>query len=349
MAVLYVAGYAPSGSAAVIAATTAFWIIVLLQFAFLQRRLARAFPHGPRRYEFATWFRTALPIFLVEGFYFLLTHTDILVLQLFVTPDRIAMYYAAVKTHGAGRVHLLRGVGRLRAPLQRVSLQRRPRAARGLRRRRHALDVLALARDRPFVLLVLGKPILMLFGPDFTDGYPLICILAVGLLARASVGPVERLLTMLGEQRICAVVYAGAFALNLVLCLILVPLLGLEGAAIATATALMVESALLFWVTRTRLGLHVFIWGRPAAACPDMHAPLTPKLRVEWRDFAALEPVSEEWRAARRPRDRAERVLRAVVCAARRAGVRRIGRDAGVVGARPAGRAVPDASARACG
>ena len=34
-------------------------------------------------------------------------------------------------------------------------------------------------------------------------------ILAVGLMARASLGPVERLLNMLGEQRACAPVYAA--------------------------------------------------------------------------------------------------------------------------------------------
>jgi hypothetical protein len=32
----------------------------------------------------------------------------------------------------------------------------------------------------------------------------------------------------------------------------------------ATSTAVLVESALLFFVTKRRLGLHVFIWGRPA-------------------------------------------------------------------------------------
>jgi O-antigen/teichoic acid export membrane protein len=81
-------------------------------------------------------------------------------------------------------------------------------------------------------------------------------------MARASVGPVERLLNMLGEQRACATVYAGAFALNLVLCVILVPRIGVEGAAVSTATALIFESVLLFAVTRKRLGFHVFIWGR---------------------------------------------------------------------------------------
>ena len=35
---------------------------------------------------------------MVEGFYLLLTHTDILVLQQFRSPDDVAIYYAAAKT-----------------------------------------------------------------------------------------------------------------------------------------------------------------------------------------------------------------------------------------------------------
>ncbi len=115
------------------------------------------------------------------------------------------------------------------------------------------------------VILVLGRPLLSLFGERFVEGYHLMFILAVGLLARAAIGPVERLLSMVGEQRICALVYAVAFLVNLVLCIILIPRVGIEGAAISTMTALVLESILLFWVTKSRLGLHVFVWRRPAA------------------------------------------------------------------------------------
>ncbi len=111
-------------------------------------------------------------------------------------------------------------------------------------------------------LLAIGKPVLALFGEGFEQGYPLMFVLAVGLLARAAVGPVERLLNMVGEQRICAMVYAAAFAFNFVLCLLLVKRFGPMGAAIATASALVLESILLFVVTKRRLGLHVFVWRR---------------------------------------------------------------------------------------
>jgi O-antigen/teichoic acid export membrane protein len=67
---------------------------------------------------------------------------------------------------------------------------------------------------------------------------------------------------MLGEQRACATVYAIAFVLNLVLCVVLIPRIGVDGAAVATSTALVAESVMLFFVTRRRLGFHVFIWGR---------------------------------------------------------------------------------------
>ena len=54
-------------------------------------------------------------------------------------------------------------------------------------------------------------------------------------------------------------VYAIAFAINLGLCITLIPRFGIEGAAMATSTALVAESLMLFAVARSKLGFHVFI------------------------------------------------------------------------------------------
>jgi O-antigen/teichoic acid export membrane protein len=82
-------------------------------------------------------------------------------------------------------------------------------------------------------------------------------IAAIGLVVRAAIGPVERLLNMLGHQHICALAYAGAFVMNVVLCLALVPRFGGHGAAAATTLSLIAETVLLFWIVKRRLGLHV--------------------------------------------------------------------------------------------
>jgi O-antigen/teichoic acid export membrane protein len=261
MAAAYTSGAPATATAAMLAATAAIWVSTLLQFVLLERRLKQQVVQGPRSYESKVWFRTALPIFMVEGFYFLLTYTDILVLELFVEPDDVAVYYAATKTLSlvafvyfsvsAATAHRFSGyhVAGAREKLE-VFL------AKAIRWTFWPSLLVTLA------LLTFGKPILSLFGPGFSEGYPLMFVLAVGLLARAAVGPVERLLNMVGEQRACAAVYGAAFATNLLLCLLLARWYGPLGAAIATATAMLVESALLYFVTKRRLGLHVFVWRR---------------------------------------------------------------------------------------
>ena len=109
--------------------------------------------------------------------------------------------------------------------------------------------------------VAVGEPLLRLFGAQFANGYHLMFILAAGLLAHAAIGPIERLLNLLGEQRVCAMVYAAAFATNLIACVLLIPKLGAAGAAMGTTAALIVESTLLFMAAKYRLGFHTFVWG----------------------------------------------------------------------------------------
>ena len=71
---------------------------------------------------------------------------------------------------------------------------------------------------------------------------------------------------MLGHQNMCALAYALAFAINFLLCLVLVPDYGGYGAAAATSIALSFETALLFWMARRRTGLYVLAFGAPRKA-----------------------------------------------------------------------------------
>ncbi len=259
----YLAGGTVSADTTLATACASLWIVVLAQKFVLDRRLRHAIPAGPRRYEPLHWIKTALPLALVDSFFILLTYVDTLVLQVFVGPADIAVYYAATKTlalvnfiyfavsatsaHRFSEYHVAGEHEKLAAFLAETI-------------RWTFWPSLALAG----LMLVLGEPILMLFGPGFADGYHLIAIMSVGLVARAAVGPAERLLNMIGQQKICAAIYGSAFAVNLVLCFLLIPRLGLTGAAIATASAVLVELMLLFVVAKRRLGLHVFIWGGPS-------------------------------------------------------------------------------------
>jgi O-antigen/teichoic acid export membrane protein len=67
---------------------------------------------------------------------------------------------------------------------------------------------------------------------------------------------------MVGQQRLCAVAYAAALSVNLIGCFVLARPYGGMGVAAATSAAFVVESALLFWIARRQLGLHMFVWRR---------------------------------------------------------------------------------------
>jgi O-antigen/teichoic acid export membrane protein len=114
------------------------------------------------------------------------------------------------------------------------------------------------------LLLAFGQPLLWLFGTQFVGGYPIMFVAAIGLVVRSAIGPVERLLNMLGHQHACALAYAAAFVMNVVLCLVLVPRYGGMGAAAATSLSLTAETVVLFWIVRTRLGLLVLAFGNRA-------------------------------------------------------------------------------------
>jgi O-antigen/teichoic acid export membrane protein len=261
MAAIYLFGGSVTALHGLIAACAALWIVGLAQVVLLGRRLDSAIAAGRRRYEVAEWLTTSLPILLADSFFILLTYVGILVLQVFVGPADVAVYYAAAKTLVV--VSFVRfAVGA--ASAQRFSEHQAAGEKDELARlvtdtiRWTFWPSLALA----VILVAIGEPLLALFGPGFEDGYPLILVLSIGLIARASVGPAERLLNMIGEQSACAFIYACAFVTNLVLCLVLIPRFGILGAACSTAAAIVCETILLFVMIKRRLGLNAFILTR---------------------------------------------------------------------------------------
>ena len=260
MGAAYFAAFPTGAVTGVLVSVASVWVIGIGQLVMLNRKLAAKVEPGVKAYEVRNWLTLSLPMVMVDGFYLLLTYSSVLLLQLFQTPHDIAVYYAAEKTlalvafvhfavtqttaHKFSEHHVAGDRAKLSATLT------------------HAIKLTfwpSLAAT--IFVLAAGVPLLWLFGREFTAGYPLMFIFSVGLLARAAVGPLAALLNMLGEQRACAAVFAGAFATNVLLCFALIPPFGIFGAAISISSALVLESAALFFLTRRRLGFHGLIWG----------------------------------------------------------------------------------------
>jgi O-antigen/teichoic acid export membrane protein len=258
----YVTAFATDAITAVVVSVISVWVIAVGQFLLLDRKLASKIEPGLKVYQVKHWLATSLPMLMVESFYLLLTYCDVLLLKLFQSPHDIAVYYAADKTLAlVFFVHFAVAQTTMNKFSQHhVSGDRRKLAAALA----HSIRLTFWPSLAATILVLIGGiPLLWLFGSDFVAGYPLMFILAIGLMSRAAVGPLAPFLNMIGQQRACAAVYAAAFAINTVLCLILIPRLGTIGAAISTSIALVVESTALFFLTKHRFGFHGLIWGAP--------------------------------------------------------------------------------------
>ena len=260
MGAAYLIGAPTDAVTAMIVAVVTTWAVTIVQLFMLDRRLKLKVPAGPKQYEAKVWFATSIPIFVVEGFYFLLTYVDILTLEHFRSPDEVAVYYAGARILAivAYVYFAIAGATTHKFTQYHVSGDKKRLASFFAETTKWTFwpSLLACA-----AILACGRPLLGLFGAGFQNGYDVMFILSVGMLARAAVGPAERLLNMLGERKQCAFIYAGAFAINLALCVTLIPRIGIEGAAVSTSTALVFESILLYLVAKRRLGFHVFILG----------------------------------------------------------------------------------------
>ena len=254
-------GFHLGATAAMLASSAAVWIAMIGQMIVLNRRLDGHVEPGPKAYDFRGWLAISLPILLVEGFYLLLSYTDVLVLQQFRPSEEVGVYFAVVKTLAlVSFIHYAMSATTAHRFAEYHALGDRARLSAYLT---HAIRwTFWPSLAATILLLAFGKPLLWLFGSQFVVGYDIMLIAAIGLAVRSAIGPVERLLNMLGHQHICALAYALAFVMNLGLCVALVPRFGGHGAAAATSISLAFETVLLFWIVRQRLALHVLAFGK---------------------------------------------------------------------------------------
>ena len=261
MVVAHETGWPMTAETAAGAAIIATWVAAAVQTVLVERRLRATLGSGTAAIEARTWTAIALPLLALSFSELVLQTADVLIMSRYLAPAEVAVYFAASKTMSLVMfVHYAVGS----AVANRFST---------LNTRGDRAELVAFVGDAvrwtfwPSLavagsLLLLGLPLLWLFGPEFTAGYPLMFVLAVGFLGRAAMGPSEFLLGMLGEHRTCAAIAATAAGSSIGLNFLLVPPLGSMGAAIATATAMLIGAMLNTFAARRRLGLEIAIWAR---------------------------------------------------------------------------------------
>lgn len=255
----YILGFEMKATTAAGAAIIATYITSLFQIFLIDRNVKREIPREPKKYNLQKWFAISMPLLLIHACEIALQNGDILIVSRYMEPEAVGIYYAAAKTMSLIMfVHYAVGSA--------VATRFSALNARGDEDALRALVKDAVnwifwpSLASAAIILALGPFLLSLFGEGFTSGYSVMVILVVGFMLRSAVGPTEYLLNMLGEQKSCAISLVITAVLNIALNFLLVPIYGLDGAAIATSISLCFAALVQYIIIRKRLNIDMGIW-----------------------------------------------------------------------------------------
>jgi len=230
-------------------------LAVVVQAVLFWQQLEPQLRNAKPKYEMRRWLRTALPLLLVSSFVVILLQTDVVMVGAIEGPRAAGLYGAAAKTASLVGLVLI-AVSAIGAPI--FSALFAQRRHEDLQRLVSALAhwVFWPSLAISLFLALFAKPVLGLFGAEFTAASTVLTILLVGQVINAGAGAVGWLMLVTGHQDQAAWAYGWVAALHVVLLAVLTPLLGTNGAAIATTTSYLLWNVWLYSLVVRLLDLH---------------------------------------------------------------------------------------------
>jgi O-antigen/teichoic acid export membrane protein len=244
----------------VLAASLAF-IFGALMLGHLTPRQLRGTSETPGRT--GPWLRASAAFALATGMEQISIYSNILILGLFEPVEQVGFYRVAFQVSlivgfGLQTVGLLVGPHFARLS-QQSDRQRLKKLAIASARLSSGLAVLAIA-----ILLVWGERILELaFGPPYAASLTPLLILACAQLVGAFFGPIAIFMKMAGHEGEVATRSAIAAGCNIALNFLLIPFMGMEGAALATLLAFLFLNLSLWCRARRLQGINMIAVAAP--------------------------------------------------------------------------------------
>ena len=204
-------------------------------------------PLEPEVYSFSA---AVLGVALLE---FFMSQTDKLLLGLYLDPRWVGIYGIAIGIVAFVPI-ILQSVNQIFGPTiadlhSRGETQVLDRLYKTLTK-----WIIGLTVPLALVIILFAAPLMKLFGAEFEVGWPVLVIGTVGQLVNCGVGSVGLLLLMSGNQRRLIRVQAAMAAVAVLSNLLLIPLMGMIGAALASALVAVVTN--LWYLREVRRALH---------------------------------------------------------------------------------------------
>lgn len=229
--------------------------VALLGIAVRVRATLRAmFDHKPSFDPWREWLAVSAPMLMLGVAQELLNQVDIILLGQLST-DRQAAFFAASWRIASLVPFGLVGLATMAGPLIAAAYHRRDVASLHRVAAIIARTGFAFALVLAAALFLFGKWLLGMFGPNFVAAQPVLLVLLIGGVVNAFTGVVAYLATLTGRERVAVGILAGALILSIGLNVMLIPLLGAVGAAIASSSGTTAWNLAMLVYVRRSLGI----------------------------------------------------------------------------------------------
>lgn len=222
---------------------------------WLQKILPKDIGNAEIRNNRSLWMSGALPLLFFGSMQVINSQADIIMLGILGSAKAVGIYTVANRCAGlitfvliAVNTSFAPIIARFYASGEMDRLQREVT--------RNTRMILLLSLPIALALILFRVWFLLLFGPDFTQGQTALTILSIGQLVNTGAGSVGLLLIMTGHEREAAWGVSVSAVANVILNALLIPVWGLEGAAMATACSMILWNIILAWFVWQRLKVH---------------------------------------------------------------------------------------------
>ena len=215
-------------------------------------------------YQGKAWLASVISLGLSSGLNIVKSRSNTLILGIFVDSGQIATFQVAVSAAALSGV-ILQAANVILAPQFASLISQKNFKKLQTLVSTSARIVSALTLAATIILVLFGKPLLAFaFGPDLVEAYPSLVILMGGQLVNAFLGSVAYILNMAGYEKDVMKAIGISAVINTVLALVLTPIWGIIGGAVASSISLIVAQVSLYRLVYKKLGIISHAFGRIA-------------------------------------------------------------------------------------
>ena len=221
------------------------WLVVIMGYWLLREKVFPLFnPDIPAHFELGKLFHYSWPLFLTGILNLVVGWTDTFMIGFFSDSADVGVYNVALPTSQM-IILLLQSISVIFLPLATEAFSRGEEGKlREIFNISYRWVFLATLPVYLFMVLFAQPIIVLVFGAEYAAGAGALVVLSSGFFLASLSGPTQKLFNSLGRTRLVLGLTSSAALVNVALNLVLVPRLGIIGAAIATATSLGVGSML---------------------------------------------------------------------------------------------------------